>query len=110
MRRPGGPNERLLEVLLTSTIAGANSRTTYVGDAQPRSFSAAAFVAATPTVVTVILELAGRWYPSNSVRALAGLPLGVVVGLVVTSALATLHYDECVPRRRIVSKPPQRSI
>jgi len=27
--------------------------------------------------------------------------------LVVVSALATLHYDECVPRRPTVPKPPQ---
>ena len=66
-----------------------------------------AVAAAIPTLVTVALELAGIWYPSNATRALAGLPLGVMIALVVMSALATLHYDECVPRRPTVPKPPQ---
>ena len=63
--------------------------------------------AAIPTLVTVALELGGLWYPSNVTRAVAGFPLGVVVALVVMSALATLHLDECVPRRPTVPKPPQ---
>ena len=66
-----------------------------------------AVAAAIPTLVTVALELGGLWYPSNVTRAVAGFPLGVVVALVVMSALATLHLDECVPRRPTVPKPPQ---
>ena len=66
-----------------------------------------AIAAAIPTLVTVVLELAGIWHPSNVTRAVAGFPLGVMVALVVTSALATLHLDECVPRRPTVPKPPQ---
>jgi uncharacterized membrane protein len=69
-----------------------------------------AVVAAAPTVLTVALETAGAWYPSNSTRALAGLPLGILVGLVVMNALATINYDECVPLRPTVPKPPPRSI
>jgi uncharacterized membrane protein len=69
-----------------------------------------AVVAAAPTILTVGLEMLGVWYPSNITRALAGAPLGVLVGLVVMSVLATLHYDECVPQRPTVPKPPQRSI
>ena len=69
-----------------------------------------AIVAAMPTLLTVALETAGVWYPSNLTRALAGLPLGAVVAFVVMSALATLNYDECVPRRPAVPKPPQRPI
>jgi uncharacterized membrane protein len=69
-----------------------------------------AAVAAAPTLVTVALETAGAWNPSNSTRALAGVPLGVFVGVVVMTTLATLHYDECVPPRPTVPKPPQRSI
>lgn len=53
-----------------------------------REFQWVAAIAATPTLVTVALEVAGAWYPSNSTRALAGLPLGVLVGLVVMNALA----------------------
>ena len=47
-----------------------------------------ALVAAAPTLVTVAFEMVGAWYPSNNARALAGLPLGMLVGLVVTNALA----------------------
>ena len=69
-----------------------------------------AVLAACPTLVTVALETAGAWYPSNVTRAIAGLPLGVLAGLVVAGALATLHYDECVPPRPTAPNPPQRSI
>ena len=47
-----------------------------------------AAVAATPTLVTVAFEMVGAWYPSNNTRAFAGLPLGMLVGLVVMNALA----------------------
>jgi uncharacterized membrane protein len=63
--------------------------------------------AAMPTLVTVLLESAGMWHPSNITRATAGFPFGGMLALVVVSALATLHYDECVPRRPTVPKPPQ---
>jgi uncharacterized membrane protein len=63
--------------------------------------------AAIPTLVTVLLEGAGMWHPSNITRATAGFPLGGMLALVVVSALATLHYDECVLRRPTVPKPPQ---
>lgn len=66
-----------------------------------------AVAAAIPTLTTVALEIGGIWSPSNVTRALAGFPLGGVIALVVMSALATLHYDECVPRRPTVPKPPQ---
>ena len=69
-----------------------------------------ALVAAVPTLVTVALEAAGMWYPSNLTRALAGFALGGVLAFVVVSALATLHYGECAPPRPTVPKPPQRSI
>ncbi len=69
-----------------------------------------AVVAAAPTLVTVALEAAGVWYPSNVARALAGLALGGILAFVVVSALATLHYGECVPPRPTAPKPPQRSI
>jgi uncharacterized membrane protein len=66
-----------------------------------------AVAAAIPTLVTVALEFAGIWHPSNVTRAIAGVPLGGMIALVVMSALATLHYDECAPRRPTVPKPPQ---
>ncbi len=66
-----------------------------------------AVAAASPTLFTVVLEIARIWYPSNVTRALAGVTLGAMIALVVTSALATVHYDECVPRRPTVPKPPQ---
>jgi uncharacterized membrane protein len=47
-----------------------------------------AVVAAAPTMITVAFEIVGAWYPSNNTRALAGLPLGMLVGLVVMNAVA----------------------
>ena len=73
----------------------------------PLALRRIAVAAAIPTLVTVALEVAGLWYPSNVTRAVAGFPLGVMVAFVVMSALATLHLDECVPRRPTVPKPPQ---
>jgi len=77
------------------------------GPLAPVALRRFAVLAAIPTLVTVALEFAGLWFPSNGTRAVAGFPLGVMVALVVMSALATLHLDECVPRRPIVPKPPQ---
>jgi uncharacterized membrane protein len=67
-------------------------------------------VAALPTALTWTFEAIGIWNPSNMTRAVAGLPLGGVVGLVVASALATLHYDECAPPRPTAPSPPPPSI
>jgi uncharacterized membrane protein len=78
-----------------------------------RDFRRLAVVAAAPTVLTVALEAAGAWHPANATRAIAGLPLGVLVGLVVMTALVTrglLNYDECAQPRPTVPKPPPRSI
>lgn len=58
-------------------------------------------VSALPTVVTVALEWAGAWSGTNVVRAIAGVALGVGGALVVMSAVATLHYSECLRRRPI---------
>jgi uncharacterized membrane protein len=58
-------------------------------------------VCALPTVVTVALEWAGAWSGTNVVRAIAGVALGVGGALVVMSAVATLHYSECLRRRPI---------
>ena len=63
-----------------------------------------------PTVMSVVVEWAGVWQPSNIVRAGAGVPLGVGLSLVVIGALTTLHYDECAPRRPIVPPPRQTPI
>ena len=58
-------------------------------------------IAAIPTAVTFVLEWVVGWPMSNGTRAVAGAPLGAAVAFVVVRALATLHYDECVPRRPI---------
>ena len=51
-------------------------------------------LAAIPTAVTVSMEWAGVWAPSNVTRAIAGAPLGCAVTLVVMRAMRpTLHYD-----------------
>jgi uncharacterized membrane protein len=44
-------------------------------------------VAAVPTAFTVNSEWLGLWTPSNDVRALAGVPLGAVLMMIVLSAL-----------------------
>lgn len=44
-----------------------------------------AFVAALPTLVTWSLEFAGLAHPSNTVRAIAALPLGAVAAWLVVS-------------------------
>ena len=50
-------------------------------------------VAAIPTLTTFAFEWGFGWPISNSVRAIAALPLGFAVAAVVVSALATVHYD-----------------
>ena len=56
---------------------------------QARGVRRLAVAAAMPTLLTVALEMLGLWNSSNNIRALAGVPLGVLVGLVVTNAVAT---------------------
>jgi uncharacterized membrane protein len=56
-------------------------------------------IAALPTVLTVALEQSGLWETTNLVRVIAGSTLGIGLALVVMSALATLHYSSCAPRR-----------
>jgi uncharacterized membrane protein len=58
-------------------------------------------IAALPTVATVVVERGIGWPVSNSARAAAAVPLAAVVAFVVMRAVATLHYDECAPRRPI---------
>ena len=42
-------------------------------------------VAAIPTIVTVLTAAAGWWDPGNALRAALAMPLGIVVGAVVTA-------------------------
>jgi len=51
----------------------------------------ATVAAAMPTLVTFSIEWGLGWPVSNTVRAVAALPLGAVVAFVVVSALPTLH-------------------
>jgi uncharacterized membrane protein len=44
-------------------------------------------VAALPTALTINSEWLGLWSPPNDVRALAGVPIGAVLVLIVLSAL-----------------------
>ena len=63
-------------------------------------------IGALPTAISVLAERAGVWQTANADRAAAGFPLGLTAALVVMSALATLHYKRCVPRRPTVPNPP----
>jgi len=49
--------------------------------------------AATPTAITFGLEWGLGWPVSNATRAVAAVPLGFTVALVVVRAVATLHYE-----------------
>jgi hypothetical protein len=49
--------------------------------------------AAIPTLATVVLDWGFGWPISNTLRAVAALPVGVAVAFVVVSAVATLHYE-----------------
>ena len=48
--------------------------------------------AAIPTIASVVIEWGFGWPISNTMRAVAALPLGVAVAFVVVSAVATVHY------------------
>jgi uncharacterized membrane protein len=63
-----------------------------------------------PTALTLVAEWSGAWEGSNSARALAGVPLGFVVAVVVARAVATVHYGGCAPRRPIASNRPPTPI
>jgi uncharacterized membrane protein len=63
-----------------------------------------------PTALTLVAEWTRAWGGSNAARAIAGVPLGVVVALVVAQGVATLHYGGCAPRRPIASNRPPTPI
>jgi uncharacterized membrane protein len=63
-----------------------------------------------PTALTLIAEWSNAWGGSNGARAIAGVPLGFVVALVVAQAVATLHYGGCAPRRPFASNQPPTPI
>ena len=67
----------------------------------------ATLLAAVPTVATLIVEWGFGWPVSNTVRAVAALPLAATIAFVVVTSVATLHYDECAPRRPIGPGQPQ---
>ena len=67
----------------------------------PRTARNLFLASALPTLLTVGLEWGGVWRGTNSVRAIAGIALGVGGGLVVMSAVATLNYNACQRRRPI---------
>jgi uncharacterized membrane protein len=53
----------------------------------PRATRAVFAVAAVPTALTLAIEFAGLVHPSNSVRALAALPLGAAAGWIFVRSL-----------------------
>lgn len=67
----------------------------------PRTARRLFLLTAAPTLVTFTLDWAGVWHTSNVVRLIAGLLVGAGGALVVMSAVATLHYSECLRRRPI---------
>ena len=79
----------------------------HVSLAAPRTLLVAGAI---PTALTLAAEWSGAWSGSNTVRAAAGIPLGVAVALVVAQGAATLHYGGCAPRRPIASNRPSTPI
>jgi uncharacterized membrane protein len=75
----------------------------------PRDARRVFFLAALPTLLTIALESGGMWRGTNTIRAIAGVVLGIGGALVVMSAVATLHYNACQRRRPIASSqmPPR---
>lgn len=67
----------------------------------PRTARRLFLLTAAPTLVTAALDWAGVWHTSNLVRLIAGFTVGAGGALVVMSAVATLHYSECLRRRPI---------
>jgi uncharacterized membrane protein len=90
-------------ITLSRLLPGSDPGTTRHLGLTPRIVLIAGIV---PTMVTVGLETAAVWHPSNPTRALAGVALGAAVAFVVSEALATIHYDQCAPPRPI--GPPRR--
>lgn len=86
----------------TGLLQGRAPRVVRRSPRTPHGLRAITLAAALPTLVTVGLEWAGVWRPSNVTRAIAGAPLGFAVAYVVMAAMArngrdagrpTLHYD-----------------
>ena len=50
-------------------------------------------IAAIPTIATFVLEWGFGWPISNTVRAVAALPVGAAVAFVVVISAATVHYE-----------------
>lgn len=87
---------RCVGIYVGFAMAAALNRRTLRASAARRLVAAAAM----PTMVTVALEWLNAWAGTNVVRAAAGWALGAGVGVVVMSALATLHYSSCAPPRQ----------
>lgn len=73
------------------------------GSASTSSLRRLVSIAAVPTLVTWLAEVAGAWSPGNAVRFAAALPLGAVVAL-------TVNYLGCAPLPRTGHRPPRRAI
>jgi uncharacterized membrane protein len=97
---------RCLGIYVGAAIGAAGAAMHGPRSGAPRHRLRITALAMAPTLVTVLLEWAGVWRPSNVTRALAGVPLGAVVTLVVAGALATVHYGRCAPRPSTVPGPP----
>jgi uncharacterized membrane protein len=91
------------------SIVGALAGRADRGRPAPRPAVVFTAIAALPTVASLAIEWGAGWPVSNVVRAAAGLSLGFAVAFVVVRAVATLHYDECAPRRPIGHGQPPAS-
>jgi hypothetical protein len=86
-------------VVAVFVVRRRTARHTFAVHARPPYMATA--MAAAPTMATVVIEWGMGWPLSNLARALAAVPLAAMVAVVVMRAAATLHYDECAPRRPI---------
>ena len=61
--------------------------------------------AAAPTAATLVFEWTTGVTPSNAMRALAGMPLGAAVAVVIVGATRRAHRDDERVRRALASEP-----
>lgn len=66
-------------------------------------------VAAVPTLLTLLLEWSGAWFPSNAQRLMAALPLGAAAAFMVVRAAATVDYAGCPSSRPTETHPPRHT-
>jgi uncharacterized membrane protein len=90
--------------IYAGVAAGALAATSLPPVRRPRLL---VLIAIVPALVSLVVEWTGLSPLSNTIRAATGVLAG---GLVAAVVLATLHYEQCAPRRPIAPSPPPTPI